>query len=33
MQSGRVDMMVTSIHAFEHLAKNNNLNADTYEQV
>jgi polar amino acid transport system substrate-binding protein len=33
MQSGRVDMMVTTIHAFEHLAKKNNLHADNYEQV
>ncbi|TWX73514.1 substrate-binding periplasmic protein [Colwellia sp. C1TZA3] len=33
MQSGRVDMMVTSIHAFEHLAKKNNLDANVYEKV
>ncbi|MBA6328598.1 transporter substrate-binding domain-containing protein [Colwellia sp. MB02u-6] len=33
MQSGRVDMMVTTVHAFEHLAKKNNLHADAYQQV
>ncbi|MBA6341015.1 transporter substrate-binding domain-containing protein [Colwellia sp. MB02u-10] len=33
MQSDRVDMMVTSIHAFEHLAKKNNLNTNAYKQV
>lgn len=33
MQSGRVDMVIASIHAFDHLMKKDNLDASAYEQV
>lgn len=33
MESDRVDMIVASIHAFDHLIKENNLDANAYEQV
>jgi len=33
MESGRVDMVIASIHAFDHLMKENKFNANAYEQV
>jgi len=33
MESNRVDMIVVSIHGFEHLAKQLNFDANDYEQV
>lgn len=33
MQSGRVDMVIASIHAFDHLMKQNNFDASAYQQV
>jgi polar amino acid transport system substrate-binding protein len=33
MESGRVDMVIASIHAFAHLMKENSYNANAYEQV